>query len=365
MQKIKKVKFLDLSVNDQKERLELHNVLERCLDHGQFVMGHEIENLESNLSKFVGRKHCISVSSGTDAIYLALKALNIGEGDEIITTPLSWIATANAIAMTSAEPVFCDIEKDLNIDPNSIENLITARTKAIVSVDYTGNLADYDKLQEIAKSRNLLLIQDGSQSFGSSYKGKMCGSFGLISGISHNPMKVFGGLGEIGSIYTEDDEIADRLKILRYNGTVNKEFLKYKSLNFRADALQAAFLNLRLATLPGKLKKRKKIAESYSKAFSDICEIPSETKNSKRVFYTYTIQSDERDALMRHLSENNIETKIQHPLLMSQQKPYSNCISNCPNALKIVKRILCLPIHESLDQDDVDYVIEKVREFFR
>lgn len=365
MKNIKKVKFLDLSVKDQKERIALHNVLERFLDHGQFVMGHEIENLERNLSKFVGRKHCISVSSGTDAIYLALKALNIGKGDEVITTPLSWIATANAIAMTSAEPVFCDIKKDLNIDSNSIENLITSRTKAIISVDYTGNLADYDALQEIAKSRNLLLIQDGSQSFGSSYKGKMCGSFGSISGISHNPMKVFGGLGEIGSIYTEDDEIADRLKILRYNGTVNKEFLKYKSLNFRADALQAAFLNLRLENLQEKLMKREKIAERYNEAFSNIFEIPSETRNSKRVFYTYTIQCDQRDALMKHLSDNNIETKIQHPLLMSQQKPYLNCISKSPNALKIVNRILCLPIHESLEQDDVNYVIEKVKEFFR
>ena len=127
---------------------------------------------------------------------------------------------------TSAEPVFCDIQNDLNIDPNSIENLITSRTKAIVSVDYTGNLADYDKLEKIAKTHNLLLIQDGSQSFGASYKGKMCGAFGSISAISHNPMKVFGGLGELGSIYTEDDEIANKLKILRYNGTINKEFLK-------------------------------------------------------------------------------------------------------------------------------------------
>ena len=266
--------------------------------------------------------------------------------------------------MTSAKPIFCDIKNDLNIDPSSIKKVITSKTKAIVSVDYTGNLADYEQLEEIAKSNNLLLIEDGSQSFGSSYKGKMCGSFGSISGISHNPMKVFGGLGEIGSIYTDEDEIAERLKILRYNGTIKKEFLKYKSLNFRADALQAAFLSLRLGNLSVKLEKRKRIAEIYNKAFSNLCEIPSETKNSKRFFYTYTIQCDRRNELMKYLSKNNIETKVQHPLLMSQQKPYSNCVSKSPNALRIVNRILCLPIHESLDQDDVDYVIEKVKEFF-
>ena len=365
MKKIDKVKFLQLSVKDKKERLDLHNVLERFLDHGQFVMGHEIENLEEKLSSFVGKKHCVSVSSGTDAIFLALKALNIGEGDEVITTPLSWIATANAIAMTSAEPVFCDIQNDLNIDPNSIENLITSRTKAIVSVDYTGNLADYDKLEKIAKTHNLLLIQDGSQSFGASYKGKMCGAFGSISAISHNPMKVFGGLGELGSIYTEDDEIANKLKILRYNGTINKEFLKYKSLNFRADSLQAAFLCLRLETLSERIAKRKKIAEKYNKAFFNLCEIPTETKGSKRVFYTYTIQCDKRDELMQYLANNNIETKIQHPLLMSEQEPFLSCISNSPNALRIVNRILCLPVNENMDEDSVDYVIEKVTKFLK
>lgn len=365
MKKIKKVKFLDLSVKNKKEQLGLHNVLDRFLDHGQFVMGHEIETLEKKLSSFVGKRNCVSVSSGTDAIYLALKALNIGEGDEVITTPLSWIATANAIAMTSAEPVFCDIQNDLNIDPNSIEKLINTRTKAIVSVDYTGNLANYDQLEKIAKSKNLLLIQDGSQSFGSSYKGKMCGAFGSIAGISHNPMKVFGALGEMGSIYTDDDEIANKLKILRYNGTINKEFLKYNSLNFRADALQAAFLSLRLETLSEKIIKRRKIAEKYNKGFSNLCEIPKETKDSRRVFYTYTIQCEKRNELMKHLANNNIETKIQHPLLMSQQKPFLSCRSNSYNALRIVNRILCLPIYESMEEDSVDYVIEKVTEFFK
>lgn len=360
-----KVKFLDLSVTDEFERIALQKVFNRCLDHGQFVMGHEIENLERKLSEFVGRKFCISVSSGTDAIFLALKALGIGENHEIITTPLSWIATANAIVMTNAEPVFCDIKNDLNIDPDSIEQAITPRTKAILSVDYTGNLANYNKLEEIAKAHNLSLIQDGSQAFGATLNHKRCGNFGEISGISHNPMKIFGGLGEIGSIYTDDENVAEELKILRYNGTINKEFLKYKSLNFRADALQAAFLGVRLETISERLEKREKIANRYNEVLKDFCRIPTQTKNSKRVYYTYTIQTERRDELMGFLAEKGIETKIQHPLLMSQQKPYLGFKSYDKNAKEIVKNILCLPIHEKMSENSINYVIDNTVEFLK
>jgi len=361
----KKVRFLDLSVIDEDERKDLHLAFSRCLDHGQLVMGREISILEQKLSEFVGRKHCITVSSGTDAVFLALKALGIGENDEVITTPLSWIATANAIVMSNAKPVFCDINDDLNIDPLSIEKAITPKTKAILSVDYTGNLANYDELEEIAKKYNLLLVQDGSQAFGAVFNNKRCGAFGSISGISHNPMKIFGGLGEIGSIYTDDDSVAEQLKILRYNGTINKEFLKSPSLNFRADALQAAFLGVRLNSISERLEKRKGIAQMYNNAFKDLCEIPAETKNSNRVYYTYTIQTDRRDELMEYLDEKGIETKIQHPLLMSQQEPYIKYKSYDDNAKRIVKRILSLPIHEKLNADTVQYVIEKVIEFLK
>ncbi len=363
MTKNNEVRFLDLSVNNPQDRNDFHEALNRCMDHGQFVMGQEISTLEKQLSVYVGRSFCISVSSGTDAVYLALKGIDIQPGDDVITTPLSWIATANAIRMTGANPVFCDINDDLNLDPSSIEKLITNNTKAILSVDYTGNMADYDALGKIVKKYNLKLIEDGSQAFGAEYLGKKCGSFGEVSAISHNPMKIFGGLGEIGSVYTNNQAIAEKIEILRYNGTVNKEFLKYPSLNFRADSLNSAFLQTRLKSLPRRLKRRDEIAKRYSEKLKNVCDTPKQTENSKRVFYTYTIQIDERDQLSKYLAENKIETKIQHPLLMSEQPPYLECISNTPKAQQILKRVLCLPIHEGLSNEQVDYVIDKILNF--
>ena len=365
MNEIRKVKFLDLSISDQEEINSMKTVLKRCLDHGQLVMGREINILEGALAEYVGRRKCISVSSGTDAVYLALRAIDIGKGDEVITTPLSWIATTNAISMLGAEPVFCDIKDDLNIDPASIEKLITTKTKAILTVDYTGNMANYDEINKLAKNYGLKLVEDGSQSFGASFSGIKCGGHGLISAVSHNPMKIFGALGECGSIFTDDELIAEKVEILRYNGMVNKEYLKYPSLNFRADALQAAFLVEKLKFLPQKLKRRQEIADRYTKSLKNYCETPTKTPNSERVFYTYTIKVDKRDELSNYLIQKGIENKIQHPLLMSEQEPYKRCVSFTPNATKIVKRILCLPIHESLHDEEIDYVIDIVKNFLK
>ena len=364
MHEKRNVRFLNLSINSQLERSCMETALKRCMDHGQLVMGREIDNLEKTLADYVGRKKCISLSSGTDAVYLALKALDIGPRDEVITTPLSWIATANAINMVGAEPVFCDINEDLNLDPSSIEKLITPNTKAILTVDYTGNMANYDEIKKLVKKYDLKLVEDGSQSFGASFSGIKCGGHGHISAISHNPMKIFGALGECGSVFTDDELIAEKLEILRYNGMVNKEYLKFPSLNFRADALQAAFLIEKLKLLPSKLNRRKEIAEKYTNSLKKVCDTPNETPNSERVFYTYTIQVDDRDRLSNYLIQRGIENKIQHPLLMSEQEPYKKCRFFTPKASKIVKRVLCLPIHESLTDEEIDYVILCIKDFF-
>ena len=358
----KKIRFLDLSVRNISERQDFLEALNSCLDHGQLVMGKEINNLEESLSNYVGRKKCISVSSGTDAVYLSLRALGIGPGDEVITTPLSWIATTNAIYMVGATPVFCDIQDDLNIDPETIQKVITSSTKAVISVDYTGNMANYAALNSVIDLYGLKLIEDGSQAFGASFNGKKCGSYGHIAAISHNPMKIFGGLGECGSVFTDDYEIAEKLNILRYNGMVNKEYLEYPSLNFRADALQASFLVKRLKRLSSKLQRRKEIAQIYNDSLYRSCKVPTETPNSERVFYTYTIQTNKRDSLSRYLTDNGIENKIQHPLLMSEQKPYKDCKAYTPRATEIVKKIICLPMHESLEAEEIEYVIKKVKD---
>ena len=237
-----KVPFLDLRVTHQDERRELLDAYARVLDHGRLVMGPEIEELESTIADDCDRRFCISVGSGTDAVYLGLRALGIGPGQEVITTSLSWIATANAIALTGATPVFADIGNDLNLSVESVEGLITKNTAAIISVNYTGRIADNDVLERVAMDHDLVLVEDASQSYGARLDERPSGAFGALSAMSHNPMKVFGATGEAGSVVVDDPALAEKLVELRYNGTVGRETCVEPSLNGRMDTVQAAAL---------------------------------------------------------------------------------------------------------------------------
>jgi dTDP-4-amino-4,6-dideoxygalactose transaminase len=363
---IMKVKFLDLALRTDEEFEIINNSIKEVLRHGMLVMGPEMERFESEIAKYCGRKYAVGVGSGTDALYFSLRALDIGAGDEVITTSLSWIATANAIALTGATPVFADIQEDLNICPKSIEGLITSKTKAILFVNYTGRICDCDELIKISKKYKLKLVEDGSQSFGAEYNYKKSGSFGDITAFSHNPMKVFAACGEAGSILCDDNEIRNRLISLRYNGTINKEICVEPSINGRLDTIQAAVLLARLPLLPKLINRRRKIAEYYNSEISKYVKIPPEyTITRQDVYYTYTIKTKNRDNLKLYLEEKNIETKIQHPYLMSNQPAYNKNKSNNPMAEKIVSEILCIPIHEKLTDSMVNYVSETIKDFFK
>jgi dTDP-4-amino-4,6-dideoxygalactose transaminase len=359
-----KIPFLDLRVSNPIERENLLKEISSILEHGKLVMGPEIEIFEKQVANYCNRQYCVSVGSGTDALYLALRALDIGSGDEVITTSLSWIATANAISLTGAKPIFADINTDLNICSESVERLITSKTKAILVVNYTGKIADMDSLLIVAKKNNIFLIEDGSQSFGAKYKDKPCGSFGIISAISHNPMKVFGAIGEAGSILCNDEKIYNRLISLRYNGTINRETCVEPSLNGRMDTIQAAILVEKLKSLQEVIEMRQSNAQFYNQNLSEkilkpVCKIYEYDS-----YYTYTIKCDHRDELKSFLEENGIETKIQHLLLMPEQPAYkNNAIGEFTNAKLIVKKVLCLPIHEKLDKNQLNYVCENINSF--
>jgi dTDP-4-amino-4,6-dideoxygalactose transaminase len=360
-----KVPFLDLALSSPEELELIGSSISTVLKHGRLVMGPELEEFERVVANYCKRNYAVGVGSGTDALYFALRALDIGAGDEVITTSLSWIATANAIAMTGATPIFADIQEDLNISPASIESLINSRTKAILFVNYTGRICDYDLIKTIAQKYNLKLVEDGSQSFGAEYFGKICGSFGDISAISHNPMKVYAACGEAGSILCDDQKIYERLISLRYNGTINREICVEPSINGRLDTIQAAVLLARLPLLPRIISRRREIAEYYDSSLSGIVETPPKYSESRRdVYYTYTIKSKSRDGLKKFLDKNFIETKIQHPVLMPMQPAYkSGNAAAYPLANKIVDRILCIPVHEKLTDDQVNYVADKIRQF--
>lgn len=361
-----RVPFLDLRIRDDLERVTLLSSIERVFLHGQLINGPEVVELENLIAKFCGRKYAVGVNSGSDALFLALKSLGIGPGDEVITTSLSWIATSNAIALTGASPVFADIGNDLNIDPESVKRLISGQTKAILPVHYTGRICDMMAFQEIADKNDLLIIEDVAQAFGAKKYGKMAGSFGKVACFSMNPMKVFASCGEAGMILTDDEKLYERLLALRYNGTVNKEVCIEPGLNGRLDTIQAAILLERFKLLPEIIRKRREIALWYNDLLYGVVGLPLERREEYNVYYTYTIQADRRDELKTFLESRGIETKIQHPILMPEQPAYKGkAKGNFSNARSLVQRILCIPANEKLTREQVEFTAENIKAFYR
>ena len=359
------VKFMDLKVYDLTERNHLLEVFNRVMDHGQFIMQKEVHNFEEAFSDYCNRSYCAGVDSGTSALFIALQAMQIGPGDEVITTSLSWVATANAIAMTGATPVFCDIKDDLNIDPSSVERMITKKTKAILVVHYTGRVVDIDAFEELSKKYRIPIVEDAAQAFGSTYRGKTTGSFGLVGCFSMNPMKVLAACGEAGAIVTDDSDLYERIIALRYNGTVNKEICIQPSLNGRLDSLQAGILLEKMKTVNNKIKKIRSNVLLYNKILPASI-IPSEENiDHKSSFYSYTVQVERREELIKYLSKKNIETKVQHPILMPMQEPYINSPKDdISNAKRIVNKILSLPVNETINKDQIHYVSDSIEKFY-
>jgi dTDP-4-amino-4,6-dideoxygalactose transaminase len=363
---MKKVPFLDLRITDALERKELLEAIDQMFNHGRMMLGPEVTKFEEAFAQSCGRKFAVGVNSGTDALFLSLKALGITAGDEVITTSLSWVATANAIALTGATPVFADIGEDLNIDPVSVKKLITKKTKAIVPVHYTGKVCRMDEIMSLARDNHLFVVEDAAQAFGASNNGRKAGSFGILASFSMNAMKVFASCGEAGAIVLDDEKIYQRLVALRYNGTVNREECIEVSLNGRIDTIQAAILLKRLPRVEGIITRRRQIALQYAKLLQGCVDLPSEKAKEHDVYYTYTICCDRRDDLKKYLEENGIETKIQHPILMPDQPAFAGkSYGEYPNASRLVKRILCLPSNEKISSDDVEYVASCVKKFFK
>jgi UDP-2-acetamido-2-deoxy-ribo-hexuluronate aminotransferase len=361
-----RVRFLDLRVNDQDERAAILQAVETLLDHGRVVLGPEVEEFEGRIAQFCGRRHGIGVGSGTDALILGLKALGMGPGDEVITTPLSWLATGSAILLNGATAVFCDIDDTLNMDPATIEPLITTRTKGILPVHFTGRLARMPEITEIARKHHLLVIEDGAQAFGATFSGKPCGGFGDVACISFNAMKTLGGLGDAGIVLCDDDKLATRLKMLRHSGVADREFCVSLSHNCRLDTLQAAVLLKRLTRYPAIIERRRNIADRYDRELAEMVEAPPRLHGYRDVTYTYTIRTSRRDDLRQHLARLGIETRIQHPVLMNNQPAFQGKARGySPRAARLVHEILCIPAHEKLSDDDQSFVIDAFKAFFR
>ena len=366
------VPFFDLRVTDTVLRNELLKSVECVLKHGRILLGPEVTEFEEKVAKEAGVKYAVGISCGSSALYLALKCLDIGPGDEVITTPLTWIITGNAIVECGATPVFVDINDDCNINPDAIEKAITNKTKAIIPVHFTGLMCEMDRIFDIAKRHRIHVIEDAAQAYGAEYKSKKSGSFSSIGIFSMNSMKVLGGFGEAGAAVTDSPEHYEKLKILRYTGTksdpnkiITNEAI-YPSLNHKIDTVHAAMLLVMMKHLPNRMKRRQEIANRYNKALSNMVICPNFIKGDIHALYTYVIQAERRDELMKYLNENGIETKIYHKPLVSDVLIFKQYVKeDTPNARIVLSRFLSIPGHEKLSDTQIDYVIEKITFFYK
>jgi dTDP-4-amino-4,6-dideoxygalactose transaminase len=359
------VPFLDLRVDSAEERGAYLAAIDRILQHGRILNGPELAQFEAAVARYCGTPYAVGVSSGTAALFLALRSLGIGAGDEVILPALSFVGSASGVALTGAKPVFVDIGDDMLIDPAAAECAITARTKAIMPVHFTGAMCRMAQIEAITRKRGLVLIEDAAPAFGAMRDGRKAGSFGPVGCISMNPMKVLNAFGEAGIVLCHDAKTRQALEELRYHGMFDKEFCRTVTFNGRMDTIQAAVLLQRLSRIEDAIARRRAVASAYTRGLGDIVQVPPEPPGTRNVYYTYTIQTPQRDALKAALDGQGIETKIYHAHLMPEHPIYAGAAQGpCPIGREVVQRILCLPIHEKLTQAQVDYVIAAVRRFF-
>ena len=364
LEKIRDIPFRNLSVKDKALKKELLGVVDRVLSHGYFILGPEVEELEAQIAAFCQKKYAVGMNSGTDALYLALRSLEIGPGDEVITTPLSWIATVNAIVLCGATPVFVDIEDDLNINADLVEKAITPKTKAILPVHFTGKMCDIVRIKDIAKRHHLYVVEDAAQAFGASIPEGVAGSFSDIGCFSLNPMKILCAYGEAGAVVTDDAKLSERLASLRYGGTVNREDCHWPSLNGRIDSIQAAMVSVNLKYLKDKIKRRQEIANRYTSALKEVVTCPRDDRGC-HVYYSYTILVPRRDELKEYLLRNGIASKVQHPILMPYHSAYKGKFAPLiPVAEQLVQQLLCIPNDETLVDEEIDYIIDHIKQFY-
>jgi dTDP-4-amino-4,6-dideoxygalactose transaminase len=357
------IRFMDLSV-DAVARRKYLDVIDSILKTGLILNGPEVDNFEKQVTAYCGMNCAVGVGSGTAALYLALKALRIGSGDEVILPALSFVGTANAVAAVGARPIFVDIRDDLLIDPAATETAITSRTRAIMPVHFTGNVCDMDALTAIAKRHDIPIIEDAAPAFGASYREKKAGTFGLFGCFSMNPMKVLGAIGEAGVVLTNSKALGSRLRDLRYHGIRDKDVCLDVSLNARLDTIQAAILSIRLEAVEQNLKRREAIAQRYSARLSEFVEIPRVDVQVQHAWYHYTILCNRRDALAAALQKRGIESRVYHSKLMPDHPAHRTGLDPFPVGGAIVDRILCLPMHDRLRDEEVDFVCETIIDYY-
>ena len=364
-----KVPFVEPRKLYQKLKNELDKAYFEVMSKGDLIDRGQLRDFEENLAKFVGTKYAVGLNSGYDALHISLRAAGIGFGDEVIVPAHTFVATCSAVVSVGATPVLVDVRKDFNIDVDRIEEVITDKTKAILPVHLNGYMADMNRIMEIAKKYNLIIIEDACQSLGSSIDRKGAGSWGLTGCWSFYPFKILGGYGDGGAITTNDPEVALFAQRMRYNGE-DRDTGEYHGHGFTCllDNLQAAFLDVKLCYLPEWIKRRKDIAERYREAFSGISDLILPHYNSPgfdHVYQNYVVRSKQGDDFSNYLKHNGVEVLVQFRKPYYKHKALKLEDRGFPETESVSREVCSLPMNVEIDNEQIEYVIKTVRSFYR
>lgn len=362
-----RVPFVDLTREFRAHEEDLVEIFKKIGRSGAYVMGPELAEFEEASAKYCGVKYALGVADGTDALILGLKAFGVGAGDEVITTPNSFIASVGAIVAVGAAPVFVDVCDDLNMDPSLLPAALTDRTKAIMPVHLTGRPSDMGGINKFAKENNLFVIEDAAQAIGAKYRNRPVGSLGDIAGFSLHPLKNLHVYGDGGLITTDREDFYLQMKELRNHGLKDRDTCGQWGLNSRLDTLQAAIATYKLGKLDDWTIRFREIAEIYRNALSRYVTVPIDTDDEFAVYHNFVIHSERREELMKYLADRGVDSKVHYPILLHLQpaaEGFGYKEGDFPVAEKLSKTMMSLPIFPSLTQNEIDAVVSGIRDFY-
>lgn len=366
------MEFIDLKSQYQRLKTEIDAGIQRVLDHGQYILGPEVAELEEKLANYTGSKHCITVANGTDALQIAQMALGIGPGDEVITPGFTYISTAETVALLGAKPVYVDIDpKTYNLNPALLEAAITPKTKAIIPVSLYGQCADFDVINAIAAKYGVPVIEDAAQSFGATYKGLKSCNLSTIACASFFPSKPLGCYGDGGAIFTNDDELAIVMRQIARHGQDRKYHHIRVGVNSRLDTIQAAILLPKLSVLDEELKERQRVADQYGELFkalhvgeaqqsSPSFVIPYLESHNTSAWAQYTIQVPNREKLQEKLKQAGIPTAVHYPIPLNKQPAVSDPTAHLPVGDAVAQKVMSLPMHPYLDESSMQTIAQAI-----
>lgn len=360
------MEFIDLKTQYQRYKEDIDARIQKVLEHGRFIMGPEVEELENTLSEYVDAKHCITLSNGTHSLEIALRALGIGPGDEVITVPFSWISSAEVIPLVGATPVFVDIEYEtFNMDPSKLEDAITDKTKAIIPVGLFGQMPNLEEINTIAARNSITVLEDGAQSFGATRNGKKSCGASTVGSTSFFPAKPLGCYGDGGALFTDDDSLAETIQSIRTHGGVKRHYHTHVGTNGRFDTMQAAVLLAKWPKFQTEIEARETIGARYSSLLSDHCVTPVVATGNTHVYAQYTVRVDaeQRDDIVESMKDSGIPIGVYYPKCFHEQPVFEGLgyqYGDFPESERASREVLSLPMHPFLSSREQDEIVEKL-----